>query len=105
MTRKQQIEQAWLHGDAENLPSFRMGAEWADEHPQCPWTRLEDRWPIDEGRILAFEGKGGSSVYDVYSIGKGLYWDEYGKNDLDGDELHLILYWMKMPDLPPHPQK
>ena len=45
MERKQQIEQAWLHGDAENLTSFRMGAEWADAHPISPWISVKDRLP------------------------------------------------------------
>ncbi len=40
MERKQQIEQAWLHGDAMQLSSFRMGAEWADAHPD--WHTMDE---------------------------------------------------------------
>ena len=52
MTRKQQIEQAWLHGEAENLTSFRMGAEWADAHPNSPWISVKEQLPKDNVEVL-----------------------------------------------------
>lgn len=55
MERKQQIEQAWLHGDAENLTSFRMGAEWADAHPISPWISVNDRLPEKVNKFLSDE--------------------------------------------------
>lgn len=58
MTRKQQIEQAWLHGDAENLTSFRMGAEWADAHPISPWISVEQRLPPIKIRVLFLDKNG-----------------------------------------------
>lgn len=55
MTRKQQIEQAWLHGDAENLTSFRIGAEWADAHPISPWISVNERLPEKVNEFLSDE--------------------------------------------------
>ena len=107
-TRKQQIHKAASEKYVHNLQKrggFVAGAVWADAHPACPWKKAEDKWPNNEGRILIYEAKAPSEVYDAYSIGKGLYWDEYGNNCFDADQCRLVTYWMKMPDTPGMYQK
>lgn len=105
MTRKQQIEQAWLHGDAEQLTSFRLGAEWADEHPLNPWISVEDRLPEENKTVLLWLG----GCYKVALLHNNQWWECTGYqieagvwsalDALSNPEVEHITHWMLIPKL------
>ena len=104
MTRKQQIEQAWLHGDAENLTSFRMGAEWADAHPISPWISVNDRLPKGEDNPDEYNAphraRSSSNVIitDGTIINRGYY--SYARMRWEWNEGEInVTHWMPIPEL------
>ena len=105
MERKQQIEQAWLHGDAMQLSSFRMGAEWADAHPINPWTSVKDKIPDDNKTVLIWFG----GYYAVAVLRDNEWWECTGWQSDGGwsalDKIsdiatQYITHWMYIPKAP-----
>ena len=105
MERKQQIEQAWLHGPAEQLSSFRLGAEWADAHPQDPWVSVKDKMP-DEGKtvLLWFGGYfavailRGKEWWECTGWNSGGHWSALDK--IPSLATEYITHWMYIPNAP-----
>ena len=105
MERKQQIEQAWLHGPAEQLSSFRMGAEWADAHPVNPWVSVKERLPEERKTVLLWFG----GYYTAAILRDGEWWNCTGWYSGGGwsalDKIQdiaasYITHWMYIPEPP-----
>ena len=66
MTRREQIEKAVfdIYNGEEDIADMgcakfgRLCAEWADEHPICPWISVEQRLPPVKIRVLFLDKNG-----------------------------------------------
>ena len=85
---------------------FKAGAEWADEHPQSPWIRVEDDLPYKHKGLNPNSRKSTKLVlvrtkkaaYFVnYMINKESKWEWFCAVDDIEDEIE---YWMPLPKLP-----
>lgn len=109
MDRKQQIEQAWLHGPADNLQSFKKGAEWADEHPIDMWRKPEEEKPGINQMVLVILRSGNMSVVRYNLDGKFERTFECSMPMMDGGRVNFgykqtfiesVQYWMPLPKTP-----
>ena len=114
MERKQQIEQAWLHGDAMQLSSFRMGAEWADAHPINPWISVKERLPEkaiglyeleeDEQHKMVLIKTANGSLYSGYLDAEEI-WRAFtvpykGAYPIAAITWSRVTHWMPIPQVP-----
>ena len=105
MTRIEEINKAAdeafkvFHIPAFEIVGFKLGANWADEHPKSPWISVKESLPYDNpnnihfdftNRVLATDGK------DIFMA--------YMKKDKDNKWFwysdYNITYWMPLPKLP-----
>ena len=89
MTRKEQIKEVAQKEMSKypnfciTAPAFRMGAEWADQHPH--WISVEDELPPVNEAFIA-------------------YWNNFvivqqGRDERFGNNKH-ITHWMPLPQPP-----
>ena len=87
------------------IVAFRLGAEWADEHPKSQWISVEDDLPCNNhnnihfgftNRVLATDGKNILVAY--MRKNKDNKWIWYSENNIDIS--HIITHWMPFPKPP-----
>ena len=78
-TRKEQIEKAVfdIYNGEEEVADMgyakfgRLCAEWADEHPYCPWVSVKDKMPDEDKTVLLWLG----GCYKVAVLRDDEWWE------------------------------
>ena len=96
------------HPNANPIDAFEAGVDWAEKHPEDPWTDATKQLPpkISEGSplsvdciVIASNGCSFSEVIAWYDYVSDSWYEKF-----DFDQTHLdgyaVLYWMQIPKMP-----
>lgn len=82
------------------IASFAVGAEWADEHPKCPWISVKDDLPRNHKELISSEDKR-NTLYVITLVHSFVVLSRMEKFE---GEWHWTTdepaYWMPIPELP-----
>ena len=96
MTREEQATEAseYYYNDIGLRVAFEEGAQWADEHPKCPWISVNDRLPDKINKFMS------EPVLCRYTRGSKEYF-HVSQYDFEFDEWQIsnVTHWMPIPEL------